>query len=223
MVFAGEASWRWKMQRPADDHLYEMFWRQAARWLSAPAPDPMAIDVDQDVRPGTPAEVGVVVRDRTFTAIRDASVEVVVRDDHGRTDAIAARLIDPERGRYVAEWQPTGRGLYHVSARATLAGKRERGKAAALSAERALLSGGADRETADPRVHHDVLARLAERSGGRVAQAGDLAAISRTLRARADAAPTVAVREVWHGPWTFAVIVSLLGSEWAFRRRWGLR
>jgi len=222
MIFAGEASWRWKMQRPASDHLYETFWRQAARWLSAPAPDPVAVDVDPDLRPGGPSKLGVIVRDRAFAPIRDASVELVVRDERGQGEAFAATLTDPARGRYTAEWQPPARGLYHVSAKVTRPGSA-RAMASATSAERDLLSGGADLETEDPRVHEDVLARIAERSGGEVGRASDLAAVARAVRARADALPVVSVREVWHGPWTFALLVALLAAEWTLRRRWGLR
>ena len=37
MVFAGEASWRWRMLRPATDNSYETIWRQLARWITAGA------------------------------------------------------------------------------------------------------------------------------------------------------------------------------------------
>lgn len=221
MVFAGEASWRWKMQRPADDHLFETFWRQAARWLSAPAPDPVVVDVEPEVRPETPTTIGVIVRDKEFAPIRDASVEIVVRDERGRADSLAATLTDAERGRYTAAWQPIGRGLYHVSAKAT--NPPGRSETPIESAERDLLSGGSDPETADPRVHNDVLARIAERSGGQIARAEDPGAIARALRARAEASPAVSVRELWHGPWTFISLVMLLAGEWTLRRRWGLR
>ncbi len=43
MVFTGEASWRWRMRMPSTDRTYELFWRQAARWLSAASPNPVAI------------------------------------------------------------------------------------------------------------------------------------------------------------------------------------
>src|SRR6185295_14105497 len=43
MVFAGEASWRWKMMVASTDRTYEFFWRQAARWLSSPSPDQVTI------------------------------------------------------------------------------------------------------------------------------------------------------------------------------------
>jgi uncharacterized membrane protein len=32
MVFAGEASWRWRMMLPAADTTYDTIWRQMARW-----------------------------------------------------------------------------------------------------------------------------------------------------------------------------------------------
>src|SRR5439155_4231928 len=43
MIFSGEASWRWKMLVASSNRSYEFFWRQAARWLTATAPDPVAI------------------------------------------------------------------------------------------------------------------------------------------------------------------------------------
>ena len=52
MVFAGEASWRWKMMVASTDRTYEFFWRQAARWLSSPAPDPVAISAARRARAG---------------------------------------------------------------------------------------------------------------------------------------------------------------------------
>ena len=217
MVFAGEASWRWKMQRPLDDRLYDTFWRQAARWLSAPAPDPVAIDVDADPRPGMPATIGVSVRDEAFEAIRDASVEVVVRDARGAQEVLRASLSDATRGRYTATWQPPARGLFRVSASARRAAARF------SSADRDVLAGAFDQETADPRRQPDVLARIAENTGGKMVPEAEIATLAGALRARAEASPRVTVQELWHGPWTFAALVLLLSAEWALRRHWGLR
>jgi hypothetical protein len=222
MVFAGEASWRWKMQRPAEDHLYETFWRQAARWLSAPAPDPLAIDVDADARPGTSSTVGVTVRDAGFEPIGDAAVDLSVRDERGREEVIRATTVDAGRGRYTARWQPARRGLYRMTARVTRAAARP-GTPRNMSAVRDVFAGGADLETADPRIHQDVLARIAERSGGRLVSEEDLAPLAQALRARSADSSAVAVQELWHGPWTFVALIALLAGEWTLRRRWGLR
>ena len=47
MVFAGEASWRWRMMRPATDTSYETIWRQLARWITAGAQGPVTHRADQ--------------------------------------------------------------------------------------------------------------------------------------------------------------------------------
>ena len=38
VVFAGEASWRWRMQMPSNDRTHEFFWRQAVRWIAVCSP-----------------------------------------------------------------------------------------------------------------------------------------------------------------------------------------
>ncbi len=217
MVFAGEAAWRWKMQRPLDDRLYDTFWRQAARWLSAPAPDPVALDVDADAQPGAPATIGVTVRDERFAPIRDATVEIAVRDERGAEEVLKASLTDAARGRYTVSWRPARRGLFRVSATARRASQRM------SSAARDVFAGGADLETADPRRRDDLLARIAEATGGRQFTEREFAQIGPALQARADAAPAVGTQELWHGPWTFVGLILLLSLEWALRRHWGLR
>ncbi|MFN8058200.1 MAG: vWA domain-containing protein [Vicinamibacterales bacterium] len=43
MVFTGEGAWRWRMMLPSADKTYEAFWRQAVRWLTMDAPDPIGV------------------------------------------------------------------------------------------------------------------------------------------------------------------------------------
>ena len=63
MVFAGEASWRWRMRMPSTDHTFETFWRQAGRWLVASAPEPVALS----------GAGGVARRDRRRSASTSAT------------------------------------------------------------------------------------------------------------------------------------------------------
>jgi hypothetical protein len=217
MVFAGEASWRWKMQRPLDDRLYDTFWRQAARWLTAPTPDPVVVEAEGDLEPGRAGGISVLVRNAAFDPIRDATVDILVRHDDGRSETLRASLQDAARGRYAAMWSPPGRGLVRISAAA------RRGAERLASAENAIFVGGADLETTDPRRHDDVLARLAESTGGRLLSANRLDGLRELLQARIDASPATATRELWHGPWTFLALIALLSIEWTLRRRWGLR
>lgn len=218
LVFAGEASWRWKMQRPLRDTLYDTFWRQAARWVSAPSPDPVALDVDADAGPGVASTVGVTVRDERFEPIRDAAVEIAVSDERGKVlEVLRASLTNPDRGRYTATWRAPSAGLFRFAASARRAGAR------LPSADRVVFAGSADAELRDPRRQDAVLARIAERTGGRLIDPSSVSELPGLLHARAQGLPSVARREIWHGPWTFGLIVLLLSVEWGFRRRWGLR
>jgi hypothetical protein len=74
MIFAGEASWRWRMLQPATDQSYEYFWRGAMRWLGANAPDQVSVDVPAAAEPGDAVDISVDVRDRAFAAVSDAAV-----------------------------------------------------------------------------------------------------------------------------------------------------
>src|SRR5207244_923365 len=75
MVFAGEASWRWKMMVASTDRAYEFFWRQAARWLSSSAPDPVAIAVPDASEPGDAMAIDVTARDASFAPVPDATID----------------------------------------------------------------------------------------------------------------------------------------------------
>ena len=72
MVFTGEGSWRWKMMLASTDRSYEFFWRQSARWLAGPAPDPVAVSAPDASEPGDTLAIGVDVRDAAFLPVADA-------------------------------------------------------------------------------------------------------------------------------------------------------
>ena len=151
MVFAGEASWRWRMMQPSTDRSYEFFWRQALRWLSAEAPEPVSLTLTQDAEPGDALVVGVEARDRGFAPVADAVVEASA---HRRRAASRCRC---RCGRWAtAGSRPRRRrtppGLYrvHVEAR--------RGTTSLGAAERWVNVGGSDREFADPRLNEGIAA-----------------------------------------------------------------
>ena len=215
MVFAGEASWRWKMMVASSDRAYDVFWRQAARWLSADSPDPVAVGVSDALEPGDLANVDIDARDASFAPVRDARVDAVLTLPGGESAALKTRRA--ENGRFEAPLAPDRAGLYRVHAEA------RRGAETLGSADRWFYVGGADREFADPRLNEGTLRRIARATGGRYVRAGEASQLTNWLRS---ATPTNAQperRDLWHEPWAFAIIVVLLSLEWTLRRRWGLR
>jgi hypothetical protein len=217
MVFAGEASWRWKMLAPSSDRTYEFFWRQSARWLASTAPDQVAIVVPVAPEPGEALSVDIDVRDGAFAAVPDAEVDATVTAPGGESRPLTFRHTDAAGGRYTAALQPEQAGLYRVHAEA------RRNRAAIGVADRWMYVGGADREFADPRLNEGVLRRLARDSGGRYARSSEAARVPTWLQSAPPPNAAPERRDLWHDPWAFALIVLLLSAEWILRRRWGLR
>ena len=79
MVFAGEASWRWKMLQPSTDRSYEFFWRQALRWLTTEAPDPVSLTLTGRIpSPATRWSSASKPAIARFAPVADAVVEATL-------------------------------------------------------------------------------------------------------------------------------------------------
>ncbi|MBI4266146.1 MAG: hypothetical protein HY657_17360 [Acidobacteria bacterium] len=217
MIFTGEASWRWRMQLPSEDRTHERFWRQAVRWLSSGAPDPVAVVPVSGTMPNTTETLSVDVRDEAFGPVGDAQVTMRVTAPGGDVQALRPVLTDPRTGRYAAEHRFEQRGIYRVRAEA------RRGALALGSAERWILVGGVDLEMADPRLNEEVLRRIAAASGGTYLTEDDASQLSSLLAAAQVDPPPPQWRELWHTSWVFSIVIVLLAAEWVLRRHWGLR
>ena len=214
MVFAGEASWRWKMMVAASDRAYDVFWRQAARWLAADSPDPVAVTAPEGLEPGDAATLDIDARDGMFAAVRDAVVQATVTMPGGDEVTLKPRHAD---GRFTAAFAPDRAGLYRVRVEA------KRASESLGQAERWFYVGGTDREFTDPRLNEGALRRIARATGGRYARPAEASRVPSWLESLTpqDAAPER--RDLWHEPWAFGLIVLLLSTEWILRRWWGLR
>ena len=95
LVFGGEASWRWKMQRPAGDTAYDTFWRQVFRWVSADALPRIALHAGREAR-GTQV-VSADVRDREFRPTSATVPIVSAVDANGESRDVSMRA-DPVLG-----------------------------------------------------------------------------------------------------------------------------
>ena len=165
MVFAGEASWRWRMLQPSTDRSYEFFWRQALRWLATDAPDPVSLTLPAEIESGDSMTVELDARDRSFAPVGDASVSATITAPGGESRPLPLR--PGSTGKFVAAQTLENTGLYRVHAEA------KRGAASLGDADRWFYVGGSDREFADPRLNEGLLRRLARESGGKYVRAAD--------------------------------------------------
>ena len=91
-------------------------------------------------------------------------------------------------------------------------------------AEAWALVGGVDAEFVDPRRDLEALRRVADATGGRLARAEEgVPDIGAWMAAGRTPGEEIGEREVLHTPWAWALLVGLLGVEWALRRQWGLK
>lgn len=215
MVFAGEASWRWRMLRPAADPVYDTIWRQLVRWLAAAAPGPvsmpaMAVGNDGDLQP-----VDVHVRNARFEAVPDAQVSLTVTDPDGGVRTVEPALADPRTGRYTVPVRFDRDGVYRVDAEA------RRGELPLGRHTRHVLVGGADLEMADLALNEPVLQRLAAATGGRYLRADEASQLPALLKSDT-AERATEMKDLWHNAWTLLAIIGLLAAEWLVRRRSGL-
>jgi hypothetical protein len=205
------------MMTASTDRTYDVFWRQAARWLASEAPDPVAITLPEAPEPGDWLTIDIDARDATFTPVRDAAVDVTVTAPGGDAVPLKLRRSDAAGGRFTAALLADRAGLYRVQAAA------RRGSAPLGSADRWMYVGAGDREFADPRLNEGVLRRIARTSGGRYVRAEEAARIPSWLKDAAPESPAPEQRDLWHEPWAFVLIIVLLSAEWVLRRVWGLR
>jgi len=217
MVFGGEASWRWRMMMASTDRSYEMFWRQASRWLAETAPDPVNLATPDAAEPGDSVEIAIDARDASFAVVPDASVTAAIVSPDGRERTLPVRRVAESAGRFTSAFVPDQPGAYHVRVEAT------RGRESLGTTDRWMLVGGGDREFADPRLNEAWLRRLARSTGGRYVRANDAGRVVSWLQdtARMHAEPER--RDLWHQPWAIVFIILLLSAEWILRRLWGLR
>ena len=216
MVFAGEASWQWRMMRPATDTSYETIWRQIARWLTAGSPGPVSIAAMSPSVPGITDRIAVTVRNQDFAPVGNAEVTIGVTAPNGQTRQLTPALASPQEGRYAVAARFDQPGVYRIDATASRAGER------IGTATRQVLVGGADLEMTQPRLNEAVLRRLAAATGGQYLAAGEAQRLPALVRqSRADAG-TPELRDLWHNGWSLLVIIGLLAAEWIARRRVGL-
>jgi hypothetical protein len=204
------------MLMPSDDRSHEYFWRQALRWLAAPAPDPVSLVVPDATSPREAIEVLLEAHDGVFAPADDAIVEATLLEPGGQPQPVPFRKA-VGGGRYAAALRPAQPGLYHLHAEA------RRGTQSLGVADRWFHVGAADPEFFEPRLNEGVLRRMAQASGGRYVPADRAVEIVQMLQTATPEAGAPEQRDLWHQPWAFALVIALLTAEWVLRRRWGLR
>ncbi|MFK7959239.1 MAG: hypothetical protein AB8G96_01835 [Phycisphaerales bacterium] len=211
---ATDEIWRWRYGR--GELLPDQFWIQMVRMLARERLAASGVRAVLNANPsrgqtGRPVRLSLRVLDAQLTDERRSSVAAEIVDADGQVRSRAELVRDGDSGdAFATTWIPDAAGEYTV--RISERAFDGLGLAAAVS-----IREPAD-ELLQPETDHDLLARLASETGGRVVAPDELGATLETLPNRQVRTENPLRESIWDTPLAFLLLLLLLGLEWAGRR-----
>lgn len=222
VVIEGAGMWRWAFLPPKfgqQENVYPKLWHSMLRWLTSGA----------KLQPGQ--KYNLRTDKVRFGATEPATVTVLARENIGQANLPAVELMTEgaaEKKSFVASASGEEAGVFRVSFgalpegryRAQLAGARDEDASAHVVFEVRSF----DREQLDLRARPDLMARIADDSGG--AALGD--DVVREVKQkfadyRARTHPPQVIRtSAWDRWWVLAGVIGLWAVSWFVRRSGGL-
>ncbi len=221
LLFTAGNLWKWDFT--AADHgaaapAMPGWWRRAAHWLARPD-----IETRVDIHPedyvvprGKPVTFTARITDESYRPVADAKAEITVTPAAGSGAEPRTLELGGEGGILsgVVDGLPSGR--YRYEGRAS-SGNRSLGT---VDGSFAVDSLGTEMERLE--ADHELLARLAEASGGKSWGPDSLGGMNESFRAIERSEEARVQVALWDSPFAFAIFVLLASTEWLLRRRRGL-
>lgn len=213
-------SWMWQFHAdiPVDDPTHETFWQQLLRWLVDGVPDYVDVRPEEEqVEVGEPVRVLAEVHDSAFVEVNDAYLEATVTGPDGTVQVVPLDWTVDRDGEYAGRFLPLMDGDYEIQVQATRGGEQTLGLGQAY-----VRAGPSNEEFFDANLRRSVLERLAEDTGGRYYDLADVDRLPEDIQLTGAGVTLTEERDLWDMPVLFLLLVALVGSEWALRRRRGL-
>lgn len=223
LAFAGESTYRWTMHGYEQQH--KRFWRQVILWLVRRddlSKDEVWVRLDQRrLSPGGKVRIEAGARTAAGDPITDAKLDVVLVRPDGKRQPVT---LSADRKQQSGQLQLIEAGSYAVEVTASQNGKPlGNSRAELLVIDRDIeLSIAA----ADPAAM-DALAAWTRDAGGRSIAAEELPALLEEIGSRPpEVEERVESEQLGGSPLTawpmLLLLVTLMGSEWWLRKKWGL-
>lgn len=221
MVFAGDTTWQWQVQREWGTTAFQRFWRQVIFWITKKDQDTDArvwVSAEpRDLGPGQPVDLTFGARDAEGAQVVDAEFKVTVTKPDGTTQPVSASR-DGVLG--VARFTETDLpGDYSVRVETTPEGESPQW------AMTRFLVNARDPELDNPSADPEMMRELAHASGGTLYSPAELLeqleqwAENGVPGHQLERARKLALWDNWYLLLTF---VGLMTFEWAVRKRSGL-
>lgn len=217
VIFATGGTWRWRMSLPSDESRHDTFWRQLLRSLVATTEGTVRLTSDRsDYADDSRVRLRAEVRDRNYQYASNAQVRAVVTPESGSPLDVDLTPASGEPGVYAGEVDASELGVYRVEAQAYLGDER-------LGAD--TLHVRRDEGVAEffhPERNTELMARLAERTGGRFWELDELDGLPREIHFSEAGITAREVLDLWDMPALFLILLLLRSAEWVLRKKWGV-
>ena len=220
LAFAGDTTWQWSMQGYAEEHT--RFWRQTIFWLTRKETDdeqPVWVMANpRDLTPGQPTELSFGARDPQGRPIADATFELSVTNPAGKNFPLTPRT---GGGVSLADFTETmDAGDYWVRVKASKDGV----PIAGIATTRFHVN-ARDPELDDPSADFSLLREISHSSGGEFFTPD--AFLERINLWARDGLPGIELtrqerQSLWDNWFVLLLLVLLMASEWALRKKRGL-
>jgi uncharacterized membrane protein len=218
LALGAQDDWRWQMHADiaVDDSTHELLWRQMLRWLVNDVPDQVEAVTDEESAPSDAIAVRAIVRDSGYLRRNGAAVSAMISGPGGTSQEIAFDWAIDRDGEYLAAFVPAANGVHELRVRSVSGAETAQSQPAyVFVAEPVEEYFGAERRDG-------LLDQLARETGGRTYTPQRAADVARDLTYSQSGATAVRRLDLWDAPLVLIVLLSLLGGEWAIRRRRGL-
>lgn len=217
VLLAASGFWRWKMAGPEEPDVFYTFVANATRWLTARGElARVTAETDKDVYPaGQAVSFSAQVYRGDYRLARDASVSVEVARSEGAAPVETIVLI-PDGDFYRGESGSLAPGRYVFRAEGGVGGEIMGEASGEFTVEEFSL------EDAEIRRRPGPLRRLAEDSDGSYASPETIDELPEFVPLERRQRITSSEFEIWNSSWPLVILVGLLSTEWALRRRKGM-
>ena len=226
--------WRWSMRREAapsqatssaavsaasDVSSQDPFqaWRQVVHWLVNEVPRRAEVRVEAAEDPARPVRIVATARDEAYLPLDNARVVLEITPLGGEPFTLQADPEGDQPGTYVASYWAKDAGCYRVDARVKAADGSEVGTASS-----GWSSDPAAAEFQRLETDRELLASIADQTGGEVIAANRLDAFVADLPNRKVPVTETWIFPIWHHTWVMLAAMLCLCCEWGLRRWKGL-
>jgi hypothetical protein len=170
----------------------------------------------EQVEPNEMVRFRAEVSDSAYREVNNAQVTATVTAPDGTVESVMLDWTLDQDGEYAGTFRPVMTGDYevHVDAR--------RDTVALGSDDFHVFVGPSDTEYFDAGMRRTLLERVAEETGGRYYTPQTVSNLVEDLKYTGAGVTLTEERDLWDMPFLFMMMIGLVASEWAFRRRRGL-